>query len=71
MDRYTPLYEQVGEHLDHIVGGQPSSHPHRQTFPREFIDHIQNAELDTIVRAIFHEVITPDMLGERRLQPDH
>ena len=45
-------------------------HDQRQAFPAGLVDDGQDAELATIMRAAFDEVVSPYVPGVFRAQPD-
>ena len=51
--------------------GKFSGHSHSKALTRILIDHVQDPEWHPIVGSSLHEIITPDMLREVRLQPDN
>lgn len=68
MDRYASFKKQIQQYLQYIFMRQSSGHFSSQTFPRIFIDHIEDAERNTVVSSALHEVITPDMFWKFRSQ---
>jgi len=61
MFRRPMLDEQVGQHVDHVVGPEPSQRHHRQTFAAELVDDIEHPELASVARLILDEVVRPHM----------
>jgi len=62
--------KQIGQNVDHIRCLQLSADLDGNAFPCELIDHIEHAELPSVVGAILDEVIGPDMVGILRPKPD-
>lgn len=56
------LDTEVRQQEDHVLRGHPALYVRGQTFPRIFIDHIQNAKRSPIMSPIRHKVIRPDMM---------
>ena len=54
--------EQVRQHIDNAGAVETSINTDRQTLTRIFIDDIEHTELATIVRAVLHEVVRPDVV---------
>jgi hypothetical protein len=52
------------------LGCDLPSYEGNQTFTGKFIDDIQYLERAAISRAIYHEIVTPDMIFVLRSQPD-
>src|ERR1019366_1404531 len=48
---------------------QAPCHPQRQTLPRIFVDHHQDAQRSSIVRHRFHKIVAPHMIHPLRAQP--
>jgi len=61
--------EQVREHVDDVGRLELAAHPDREAFPGELVDHVQHAELASVVRARLDEVVGPDMVRPLRPQP--
>src|SRR3712207_5161911 len=70
MARNTAQDEQVREHVDDINGFQLPVHPDGQAFARELVNDVEHAELASVMGAILDEVVTPDVMGIFRTQPD-
>ena len=66
----TSLYKQIRQHIHHIIGFKTKTNTQRQTFPRIFINHRQNADFTSIDKSFGHKIITPHMIGPARLEPD-
>jgi len=62
--------EQVREYVDHIGRFQLSVHPDGQALMRELVDHVEHPVLPSVMGAILHEVIAPDVVGSLGSQPD-
>jgi hypothetical protein len=66
----TPQDEQVREHVDDIDGLELPIHPDDQAFPCELVNDVEHAEFAAIMGAVLDKVVTPDMVGILRPQPD-
>ncbi len=64
----TALAEQFGQALLHLIAFEIAFHTDLEALAREFIDEFQGAERFSVMRAIRHKVIAPDMHGVRCLQ---
>ena len=62
--------EQVRERVDDVHRVQLPVHPHRQAFPGELVDDVEQAELASVVSALLDEVMGPDMVRVFRQQTD-
>ena len=60
--RHAPEDEEVGQDVDDVGRLELPVDPDRQTFPRELIDDVQHAILPSVMGAILHEVVGPDMV---------
>ena len=69
MLRRAMMHEQFAQRVEHIAGVQLALDADRQALPCELIDYAQHAEHLSIMRAILHEVIRPDMALVRRAKP--
>ena len=63
MDGNTAGTEQPGQASQYIFGFQAAPDTDRQAFTRVFVDDVQGAEGPSIVGAVGHKVIAPDMVG--------
>ena len=52
MRRNTAQDEQVRQHVDDVIGVEPSGHADRQSVAGEFADDVEHAEFATVMRAI-------------------
>ena len=66
MHRHTFFAKQIGQVLDHVPVGEGSRRRSQQAFPAVLIDDIQDPEHFSVVRAVLHEIITPDVVGKLR-----
>lgn len=55
--------KEVGQTVKHVIGSQPPCHDDCQTPARELVEHDQHAEGSTVMGAILHEVVGPDVVG--------
>ena len=62
--------EQIGQHVDHVVGSEPPQRHHCQALPAELVDDVEHPELAPVVRLILDEVIGQHMPAMSRAQPD-
>ena len=62
--------ERLREHVDGVMRVPPLRHPDRQLFPGEFINDVQHARQAAVRRAGLDEVVSADMVGPFRPQPD-
>ncbi len=62
--------EQIGQHLEHVVGSDLASHHDRQALPRVLVQHCQQLQRTPVVRPRGHEVVRPDVAPIQRPQPD-
>ncbi len=70
MPRHATQDEEIGQDIDDVGGLEFPVDPDRDAFPGELVDHVQHAELPTVVGAILDEVVGPDMIGMLRPKPD-
>lgn len=63
------LDEQIGQHVDDVVGSEPPQRYHRQAFPAELVDDVEHPELAAVVRLILDEVVGPHVPAMLRAQP--
>ena len=63
MARNTAEDEEVRQNVDDIRRVEPASDPDAEAFVRELVNHIQHPDFASIVGAIFHEVVGPDVVG--------
>ena len=71
MNWHSLLDKQLGQVIQYIMVGKAPSHPGCQTFPEILINNVQDPKWQPVVGSGLHELITPDMLGKERFQPDH
>ena len=62
--------EQIGQHLEHVVGSDLASHHDRQALPRVLVQHCQQLQRTPVVRPRGHEIVRPDVAPIQRPQPD-
>ena len=62
--------EEIGQHLEHVVGSDLASHHDRQALPRVLVQHCQQLQRTPVVRPRGHEVVRPDVAPIQRPQPD-
>jgi hypothetical protein len=60
--------EQLGEHGQDVVRGEPPADPDRQAFPAELVDHHEHPQHPAVVRAVLDEVVRPHVV--RALGPE-
>src|SRR5687768_13481387 len=70
MSGYAAQDEQVREHIDYVHGLQLPAHPDGETLMRELVDDVQHPVLPSVMGAILHEVIAPDVVGLFGSHPD-
>ncbi len=70
MLRDSPKDERVKQDVNHIPGLNLPGNQDSQAFPGVFIDDVQYLEGSTISRAIYHEIIAPDMVLILWPEPD-
>ena len=70
MLRHTSDDEQFRQDVDDVGRLELPVDPDRQAFPRELIHHVQHAILPSVMGAILHEVVRPDMVGPFRAETD-
>ena len=70
MLRWSMLDEQIGQHIDDVVGPEPPQRHHRQALPTELVDDVEHSELASVARLILDKVIGPDMPAMLWAQPD-
>ncbi len=63
-------HEEIREGMEHVIGGEPSLDPDGEALLTEFVDDRQDLEGTTIVRAVYHEVIGPDVVAMGGPDPD-
>ncbi len=68
--RDTTQDEQIGQSINDIGRVEPSCDADRQGLLGVLIDDIEHPELPTVMGAVFHEVIAPDMVAPFRTEPD-
>ena len=68
--RHAPEDEEVGQDVDDVGRLELPADPDRKALPRELIHHVQHAILPSIMGAILHEVIGPDVVGPFRTKSD-
>ena len=61
--RHAAQNEQVAEHVDDIRAVEPAIDPDRQTFVCELVDDIEHSILPSLMGAVLHEIVRPDMVG--------
>jgi len=64
------LYEQIGQHVDHVVRPEPAQRHHRQAFSAELVDDVEHPELAIVVRLVLDKVVGPHLCAMLRTQPD-
>jgi len=64
------LDEQLGQHVDDVVGSEPPQRHHCQALPAELVNDVEHPELASVVRLILDEVVGPHMPAMLRAQPD-
>jgi len=69
MLRQAMMHEQLTQRVEHISGVELAFDADGKAFAGELIDHAQHTEHLTVMRAILHEVIRPDMALVHRPQP--
>ena len=62
--------EEIGQHIDHIDGFQFAIDTDRQTLARELVDNVEHAISPPVMRAIFEEIVRPDVIGPLWPQTD-
>ena len=70
MLRDTPQNEQFKKLIYHILRPDPAINLRAQILPGEFIDDVQYFKGPAIGRAVYHEVIAPDVVLMLRPEPD-
>lgn len=63
-------HEEIGQTMEYVIGVEPSLHQDGEALPTEFVDDRQQPDRTTIVRAVCHEVIGPDMGTMGGPEPD-
>ncbi|CTQ63541.1 hypothetical protein LA5094_06347 [Roseibium album] len=66
----SPKNEEIYQRVNHVGGIELSLHSDRQALAGMFIQDVQGPERLSIIGSAMHEVITPDMIGIFRSQPD-
>ena len=64
------MNEQLAEPLEHVLGVQLSFYIDRQALPRVLVDDRQQPVRATLVSAVMHEVVRPDVILVLRPMPD-
>ena len=54
--------KQVKEDIDHFLACNLTVYQGSQAFPGEFINYIQYLEGPAVGRAVYHEIIAPDVV---------
>src|ERR1017187_2569441 len=62
--------EEVGESIDDVDGLELAIDADRQALMGELVDDVEHAVPPAIMGAVLDEVVRPDVIGMRRLQPD-
>ncbi len=62
--------KQVKQEINHILVFNLTGYQYRQAFPGVFIDDIQYFKGSAISRAVYHEIVAPDMVLILRPEPD-
>src|SRR5215217_6420336 len=62
--------EEIGQHIDHVDGFQFAIDTDRQTLARELVDNVEHAISPPVMRAIFEEIVRPDVIGSLWPQTD-
>src|ERR671912_2609987 len=70
MSRYAAQDEQVREHIEYVHGLEPPAHLDGETRMRELVDDVQHPVLPSVMGAILHKVIAPDVVRLFGSQPD-
>ena len=63
-------HEEIREAMEHVIGVEPSLHEDGEALPTEFIDDRQHLDGTTIVGAVCHKVIGPDVVAMGGPEPD-
>ena len=63
MARNTAQDEEVRQDIDDIRRVEPASDPDAEAFVRELVDDIEHPDFAAIMRAVFHEVVGPHVVG--------
>jgi hypothetical protein len=63
-------HEEICEAMEHVIGFEVSFHNNGETFSTEFIYDIQYPDGTTVMRAVCHEIIGPDMMAMGGPEPD-
>ena len=70
MTGYAAQEEQIGQHIDHIHGLEPSLDADRNALVGELVDDVERAVVSPIVGSVLDKVIRQDMVRILRPQPD-
>ena len=70
MLRWPMDHEEIRKEMEHIIGVEPSLHEDGEALPTEFIDDRQHLDGTTIVGAVCHKVIGPDVVAMGGAEPD-
>lgn len=70
MCRYAAQDEQIREHVDHVVGIQRPAYPDRKHLAGKFIDNVEYPGFAVVVCAVLDKIISPNMVGPLRPQPN-
>lgn len=70
MLRWTVGHEEVREAMEHVIGAQLSLNHNGEALSTEFVDNRQYLDWTTVVSAVCHEIIGPDMVAMGGPEPD-
>jgi hypothetical protein len=63
-------HKQIREAVEHVIGVEPSLHQDGQALPTEFVYDCQDPDGTTVVRAVLHKIIGPDVVAMGGPEPD-
>jgi hypothetical protein len=62
--------EEVGQDIDNVDRFEPSVDPDRQALMGELVDDVEHPVFLSLVGAVLDKIVTPDVVGVFRPQPD-
>jgi hypothetical protein len=63
-------HEEIRQTMEYVIGVEPSLHQDGEALPTEFVYDRQDLEGTTVVSAVLHKVVGPDMVAMGGPEPD-